>query len=809
MTTHRRLLGAIVLCILFLLFLMTWMATRAVRAATNDLVITEVVADPPDGLEWIRVMHVGTEPTDITLWKFLEDGTKHTIKVADSVKALLSPGDSILVADDATKLAAILATTTPIADSSWGTLREEGEEIGLVDPSGEIVQQFTYTQSGPVVTESTTPPTPAIPQPHVPQVTSTPWAVRINEIAPSPDDDEEWIELFLVQGEYADLTEHTLADAHATIAQMTLTLTSSSPYGVVSLTRSHLNNAGDAVRFLSPDGVELATTQYTDVPGGGSWAFDDSTQTYAVSTSVTPGEINVISQTNATRPPTDTTYHSADIPAASPTVDELRLQLTELFPDPKGADDEKEFIEVWNPTSSTISLYNWRLRDNRNRWYQFTGTTLEPDARVAVPRSRSALALANTSGSISLVHPSDVVIDATSYTRTIAGATWARDTQGFWRYTTSSTPGSPNVIRVPHDPPIAHIELPKKIAAGSTFYLDAMSSISDDGLALGYAWTLSDGTTSTAPMLQHIFTTPGVYRVHLLVTDVDGLADQAATTITVTGPPAIVTATFSADTAPTKKKTASKKSSTKKSKSKTTTVTGTVTAAPGRFGTTMAFIDSHPFLVTLRTKPNTQFASLMIGDRVALTGTLSVQDEIQRLVITSDAHIRKLPAPDLFSPSSTSSTMTPIRDITIKRYGQLLQAQGTITEFTKRSTYLDDQTGEILIDLGGIGTVPSDVGPGAIVRITGIVRSTTGQPVLATRTAQDLEVISPAPPKSTPPAPPASWTRWLPLALFATLITYLYRIYRRKPDVPPVDTTPLSADEIAELVSYHREMRFR
>lgn len=830
MTTHRRFLGAIVLCILFLLLLMTWMATRAVSAATSVLVITEVAAEPADGLEWIRVTHIGTSPTDITQWKFLEDGIRHSIKVVGDMSSSISPGDTVIIADDATKLAAVLTTTTPIVDSAWGTLREDGEEIGLINPEGEVVQQFIYQSSGPVL-QSEPPPTTAPDQsPPVAADTPTPWVVRINEIAPSPDDGEEWIELFLVSGEYADLTGYTLADAHSTIAQLSLTLTTSSPYGVVTLTRSALNNSGDAVTLLTPDKVELATTRYEDVPGAGVWAYDEQAATYRPSITLTPGALNTIAQAAPTASKSGSTSAAkSESPPASPTVDELRLQLSELLPDPKGADDEDEFIEIWNPTSSTIDLFQWRLRDNRNRSYHFTGTTLEPNARVAIPRSRSAIALANTSGSVALIHPSDHVIDTTSYTRTIAGASWARDNNGFWRYTTSSTPGRENVIRVPHDPPTARIDTTKKVVAHATFYLDAFASISDDGLPLQYSWMLSDGVTSTAPMLQHVFTIPGIYRVQLIVTDSDGLSDRIATDITVTAPASTATAVLSAENSstaapanksapkkPAKKKSATKKTTTKKPSAKkpapkTTTVTGTVTAAAGRFGTTMAFIDSHPFLVTLRTKPTTQFASLMIGDRVSLTGTISTQDNIQRLVIKSDAHIRKLPPADLLTP--TSSTMTPIRDITIKRYGQLVQAQGTITEFTKRSTYLDDKTGEILIDMGGLGTLSSDVGAGAVVRITGIVRSSTGQPVLATRTPQDLELITAAPPKTAVAGPPRSWTRWLPPSLLALLMTFLYRIYRRKPDVPAAALTyvptPLTADEVAELVSFHREMRSR
>jgi len=62
---------------------------------------------------------------------------------------------------------------------------------------------------------------------------------------------------------------------------------------------------------------------------------------------------------------------------------------------------------------------------------------------------------------------------------------------------------------------------------------NASASFDLDGTIETYAWDFGDGTTDTAIIVTHVFTTAGSYNVTLTVTDDDGLSDASAQSVTV------------------------------------------------------------------------------------------------------------------------------------------------------------------------------------------------------------------------------------------------------------------------------------
>ena len=66
-----------------------------------------------------------------------------------------------------------------------------------------------------------------------------------------------------------------------------------------------------------------------------------------------------------------------------------------------------------------------------------------------------------------------------------------------------------------------------------TVTFNASASFDLDGTIETYAWDFGDGTTDTAIIVTHIFTTVGSYNVTLTVTDDDGLSDAYAQSVTV------------------------------------------------------------------------------------------------------------------------------------------------------------------------------------------------------------------------------------------------------------------------------------
>lgn len=110
--------------------------------AQSSVVINEIAAYPSSTHEWIELLNTTESNIDLTGWKFWEGGVNHGLAAANFT---LLPGAYALICQDA----AICASDHPnfaglILDSSWSTLNESGEEIGLKDASGIFVEQFTY-----------------------------------------------------------------------------------------------------------------------------------------------------------------------------------------------------------------------------------------------------------------------------------------------------------------------------------------------------------------------------------------------------------------------------------------------------------------------------------------------------------------------------------------------------------------------------------------------------------------------------------------------------------------------------------------
>ncbi len=53
-------------------------------------------------------------------------------------------------------------------------------------------------------------------------------------------------------------------------------------------------------------------------------------------------------------------------------------------------------------------------------------------------------------------------------------------------------------------------------------HFDAGSSSSPNGIIISYSWDFGDGTTGSGKVIDHTFTTKGIYKVTLTVTDSDG-----------------------------------------------------------------------------------------------------------------------------------------------------------------------------------------------------------------------------------------------------------------------------------------------
>mmetsp|Transcript_15652 Transcript_15652/g.32042 ORF Transcript_15652/g.32042 Transcript_15652/m.32042 type:complete len:898 (+) Transcript_15652:150-2843(+) len=119
------------------------------------------------------------------------------------------------------------------------------------------------------------------------------------------------------------------------------------------------------------------------------------------------------------------------------------------------------------------------------------------------------------------------------------------DTQALYVLTRG---GKESVIRirytgdVDNSPPVPVIKLKDldyNYVVGQEFEFDGSDSSDPDDDGLEFAWEFGDGTASKGKRPTHAFDNPGTYEVTMVVTDTEGISQQASMSITVGKPPTV------------------------------------------------------------------------------------------------------------------------------------------------------------------------------------------------------------------------------------------------------------------------------
>ena len=276
-----------------------------------------------------------------------------------------SPSPTPAVSPAATDTAMPTATLTP-SPTSTATLGASPP------PSATDV-------SSPTVTATWTPtPVPIA----SPTITGIP-VIRLNEFLPAPDRvdwngdgvmdyDDEWVEIVSLENVMIDLGGwmlDDLADGGSrpyVFAAGTLLPPGSFLLRFRATTKVALNQDGDTVRLIAPDGVEVDRREYRNPKPDGSFSrmvdgIGDWTDAYPPS----PGGPN--------RPaamPTPTRLPAATH-TATPTATSLpstawpgAVVITEIMVNPKIVEDAHgEWFEIYNTGDAALALNGWTIRD--------------------------------------------------------------------------------------------------------------------------------------------------------------------------------------------------------------------------------------------------------------------------------------------------------------------------------------------------------------------------------------------------------------------------------------------------------------
>jgi hypothetical protein len=149
---------------------------------------------------------------------------------------------------------------------------------------------------------------------------------------------------------------------------------------------------------------------------------------------------------------TDGSSGQAAIPAGD--IGLAAPMITELLPNPAEpqSDNEDEFIELYNSNDSVFDLTGFKLEIGASTKHFYTfpqGTYIAPKSFAAFFSVDTGLSLSNSGGQAWLLDPLGTIISQTeTYGTAKDGQAWAL-ASGSWRWTTTPTPNSSNIISQP------------------------------------------------------------------------------------------------------------------------------------------------------------------------------------------------------------------------------------------------------------------------------------------------------------------------------------------------------------------------
>lgn len=401
----------------FFIFLMLCVPASLTYATTSDdecptqdtssistaVQISALYPNPNTGeQEWIELTNIGSSSVDLSDYT-LEDTTTSPWTPTGN----LEDGESLQVSGFSFQLnnsdeTVTLKTSTGTTVDSW-TYSSSSKGVILYRNAEEPSQDTSEADS-----TSTTISTPSL------------WPA-FSEALPNPegtDSTEEWIELYNPHTETLTLTGLQLDDAEDGSSPYALsgTLAADSTL-LIGIEDSHLNlnNTEDHVRLLGASGEVLWDYPYSNPAEGSSLIAYNTSTTWT--TEPTPGEDNVFIE--AIEP--ETSQESSGSEAADSDVYQdgdlsESVEITEVFPNPEGPDNEEEWIELTNGGSEAVNLGNWTLADASGKTYTFPDSTvIQAGETLVLYRTASNISLNNSNESLTLSDFTEEVLSEVSF----------------------------------------------------------------------------------------------------------------------------------------------------------------------------------------------------------------------------------------------------------------------------------------------------------------------------------------------------------------------------------------------------------
>jgi len=392
----------------------------------SNVIINEIGASETTNHEWLEILNITDESVDLLNWKFWENETNYGLSVS-TTDSILDPGEyGVICQDENIFLNDYPNFNNSIFDSSWGTLKEGGEEIGLKDSGDIFIEQFSYL---PITNFS------------------------LERSDPLLDDytENNW-------------QEHKSGNS---LGQENSNYISGvggynqNPTAVVSIDKN-IAEVGEEIYFDASNSTDdiLIASYFWDLGNGATSTeisfnyFYNTTGTYQINltvwdddlaSSTTSTVVEIISDVVATTTPSST---------MATTTDWSQIKINEIVSNPEFGN---EWVELYNNSTSTF-LLSGNICDSTGNFCKAVSGTISGLEFLVVEWSVSYLN--NTGDSVVLKNESGAIIDEIIYGGSLdtpeKGQSLIRkidglDTDSFadWAITTEITKGLNNILQMP------------------------------------------------------------------------------------------------------------------------------------------------------------------------------------------------------------------------------------------------------------------------------------------------------------------------------------------------------------------------
>ena len=799
---------------------------------TNHIIINEVMTGKSGAADWefVELYNPTSSDIDLSGWtvkKKSSSGSETPLVSASRLQnKIIAAAGYLLLANEGGYSGSV------VADVPWPhsyTLAYKNNAIVLYDNNNVVIDEADWieiaegyswerTNAGswqnsasaggtPKAANSEGAQTPPLPPPadnssSLPPVnpeptTTTPLAdqinvnyrlgdVVINEFVPDPADEQvEFVEIYNKRNENINLDGWFIYDGSGaqTILSGVIAGSGAKKYLVIEKPKGNLNNAGDLIILKQGDAV-IDQVAYGDWKDG---QIDDNAPTasdpkaiartgdgyntynnkndFAVSATITKGGANIISDADAASDAE--TRYAASLPQGNSSD----IIINEILPQPRGEENEEEFIELFNRGDKEIDLTGWILGDSSTRRYAIkktdavnsgvarNDTIIKPQNYFVVYRRDSKIALNNSGDEVKLYPPdSETPAQTVKYEKSVEGRSYnvknATSTPLTWEWSEVVTPGAPNIIQIKHAP-VVDFGWSGEPVVGQIIFFDGSDTEDADGDDLTYLWNFGTGATSTEPNPIYIYFKAGNFSVSLTVSDGEHtIKEEKIIKIKAAPNASPVTVSTNATTAikgvkipgaSAAKSSGSTGAKTNGALRQTTLenirelakgsyakVEGTVAVKPGIFSTQYFYIVGSMGLQIYNNKK--LFPALEVGDKISVAGELSESYGELRLKTKVASDIKKI----------ATSTLPAPQDFTAEEIGeeteaQLVRVSGEVVDKKGSSIWLDDGNGEAEVYFKqGAKINRENINEGDKISVIGIVSQSNDKYRILPRSQQDI-----------------------------------------------------------------------